>query len=101
MMLPSCCQSSNPSRRSRLNRKLFENDMLKSGFASPILRTTVDPSGRLSLPTIWVADLPSSNWNEPNAVPNPSPLNVGTGSAVILLRVDAKDVRQIHSVCAD
>src|SRR5437867_11227947 len=101
MMSPPCCQSSKPYRRRRLNLRLFENDIVKSGFASPILRTTADPFGRLSLPTICVADAPSSIWNAPRAVPNPPVLNEGTGSATILLRVDAYDVRKIQSFSAD
>src|SRR5207245_8960478 len=58
-------------------------DSWKPGVASPT-RTTL-PSE--SLPTICVADLPTSTWNAPRDVPNPPTWNAGTGSSSTLLVV--------------
>ena len=52
-MSPPCFQSTRKPRVNRLKSTSLENDIWKSGVASPTLP---------SVPTIWVAELSFSIW---------------------------------------
>ena len=66
-------------------RTSLENDIWKSGFASPTLPATGLPlASNPTNPKIWVGELSCSIWKVPSEVPKPPVWNVGTVSFVIL-----------------
>src|SRR5205814_251981 len=83
-----CCQSHSMLRLTDLHLMSFENDILKSGFASPTFpRTQQVPSARRpTLPKTWVADWPGRMKKHPSEHPNPptrKPALSGTSRTVL------------------